>query len=345
MRVLVLLIVLLLAAGTASCRPGADGGTAGGFALPVEVRLAEAKTVEDRLSAVGTVAANEVVHIKSEVGGRIVSVGFTEGALVQQGDILFRLNDAKLKAALESAEARFLKATNNLERGRSLLANQTISPQEFDDAQAEFKDANGLLTLARERFNDATIRSPLTGRAGARLISPGNVIDTDQILVTVVETDPMKLDFAVPERFLPQLQVGQQADVIVAALPGRTFTGEVYLIDPQINPSTRMARLKARVPNPDGLLRDGLFANVTLITGTRAEAVVVPEQALVPQIDKVIVFVVEDGQARRREVRLGARLPGEVEIVDGLQAGEPVVTSGQQKLRDQMPVQVLPPPS
>jgi membrane fusion protein (multidrug efflux system) len=314
-------------------------GKAGKFAVPVETAVAALERVEDKISAVGSLAANEMVQIKSEVAGRVVAVLFDEGASVHKADVLFRLDDAKWQAELDSAQARLDKARNNLERNRKLLAQQTISPQEFDDAQAEFKGANAAVALATERLADTTIRAPFDAFISERLVSPGQYVDEGQTLVTLVDNDPMKLDFSVPERYLSRLQPGQKVNVKVASLAGKAFTGEVYFVDPRAEPSTRTVKVKAQIPNPDGELRSGLFANVELVTGARDNAVVVPEQAVVPVIDKLTVFVVENGVARRRAVTVGARLPGKVEIAGGIQTGDAVVIAGQQKLSDGVPVQ------
>ena len=341
---LTIVTVLLTAVLACSCNrtPGdASAAKTGGFSVPVETVAAHTERVEDKIAAVGSLEPNEMVQVKSEIAGRIAKVSFDEGAAVGKGDILFELDDAKWRAALESAEARLEKARNNLGRSRKLMEENTISQQELDDAQVEFKDASALVVLARERLADATIRSPLDGKISARLVSPGQYVEEAQTLVTVVDSDPMKIEFAVPERFLHQLRLGQKVNVKVAGIAGKTFTGEVYFIDPRIEPSTRTVKLKALVPNPDGELRPGLFANVELITGTRENAVVVPEQAVVPAIDKLTVFIVEDGVAKRRQVTVGARLPGKVEIVEGITAGEEIVIAGQQKLRDQIPVKPM----
>jgi membrane fusion protein (multidrug efflux system) len=319
----------------------ANSGKAKPPGLPVETYTAAFERVEDKLFAVGSLEANELVEIKSEIAGRVVTISFDEGAPVSKGDVLFQLDDAKLRAELESAEARWEKARNNLERSRKLLEQHTISPQEFDDVQAESKEANAAVSLAQELLSDATIRSPLKGFISARLVSPGQYIDKNQTLVTVVDNDPMKIDFAVPERFLAQLHVGQNVNVTVVSLAGKPFTGEVYFIDPKVDLSTRTIKVKAQIPNPAGELRAGMFANAELIVGVRDQAVVIPEQAIVPQIDKLVVFVVKEGVAARREVKIGTRMPGRVEIADGVAAGEQVVISGQQKLRDQMPVQPI----
>lgn len=332
----------VLSAALCGCDRSAGEAKPGGFKLPVVTVVAQAERVEDKLSAVGSLEADEMVRVQSEIDGRIVKIGFDEGAAVKTGDVLFQLDDTRLQAVLQSAEARSEKARNKLDRARKLLDEHTLSQQEFDDAQAEFKDATGALGVVRKQLADATIRSPLDGYVSERLVSGGQYIDKGQTLVTVVDTDPLKIDFAVPERFVSQLRVGQTVNVRVAAVPGKVFQGEVFFLDPRVDPSTRTVKLKARIANASSELHPGLFANVELVVGARDQAVVVPEHAIVPAIDKLTVFVVENGVAHRREVKLGTRLPGRVEITTGVAAGEQVVVAGQQKLADQMPVLATP---
>jgi membrane fusion protein (multidrug efflux system) len=334
-------VFVLLLAGCS--KPAPSGPPPGGFSMPVEAVVAAVERVEDKIAAVGTLAPNESVQIKAEVEGRIVTVSFEEGKQVSKGDVLFKLDDAKLQAQLDAAQARLTRARSNLERSRDLLQTKAISTQEFDDAQAEFKEAHALVTLATKQLQDATIVSPFKGFVSQRLVSAGKYVDRGETLVTIVDIDPIKADFNVPERHLALLRIGQSVAVMVAALPGRRFAGTVYFIDPRVEDSTRTVKVRATVPNPEGLLRPGMFANAELIAGTRDNAVVIPEKALVPLIDKVIVFVVENGTALRREVTIGQRMPGKVEITTGVKAGETVVVAGQQKLRDQTPVAVLPP--
>ncbi len=330
-------LLILIACDRSATTTNSRG--AAGFQVSVETAVAVTEQVDHVVTAVGTLEPNEVVTVKPEIEGRIVAVNFTEGAPVNAGDILFQLDDAKLKAAVASAEARATKAENDLARGEALFAEKTISQQEFDNIHAAHLDSQALLVLARERLADTTIRSPLTGLVSERMVSEGQVVDRDRILVTVVDHDPMKIDFAVPERYLADLAVGQTVTVTVVGLADRKLRGEVYFVDPQVDPSTRTIKLKATIPNADGALRAGMFANVSLLLGINENAVVIPEEAVVPAIDKLIVYVVTDGVARRRQVWIGSRMSGRVEITKGLAAGEVVVTGGHQKLRDESPVQ------
>ena len=208
-----------------------SGRGPGGFAIPVETTPAVLARVEDRVRAVGTLEPDEIVEVKSEVEGRVASVSFNEGDRVQQGDVLFRLDDAKLRAAAEAAAALATKAANTRARSRQLREQNTISQQELDDIEATFKEAQALLVLAQERLADATIRSPLDGYISERLVSAGQSVDKDRTLVTVVDIDPLKIDFAVPERYLARLRLGQQVNVTVVPLPGQQFAGKVYFIE------------------------------------------------------------------------------------------------------------------
>jgi membrane fusion protein (multidrug efflux system) len=185
----------------------------------------------------------------------------------------------------------------------------------------------------REQLGDATVTAPFAGVVGARLVSIGQYVTKGQQLTSLVDTDPMKVEFGMPERFLGQIEAGQAVKLDVAAYPQTPFSGEVYFIGPQVEPATRTVPLKATVPNPDGRLRQGMFAHVELIVRVKERAVVIPDTALLHQGDLTFVYAIDAEQtAQMRPVRTGVRLVDAVEVIEGLQPGEQVVVEGHQKL-------------
>jgi membrane fusion protein (multidrug efflux system) len=210
-----------------------------------------------------------------------------------------------------------------------------------DEAQAQLAIDHAEVDLARARLDKTRIAAPFAGVVGLREVSVGNYVSPGQDLVNLEDIDPIKVDFPVPERALSAVEVGQPIEVTVDAWPGRTFEGEVYAIDPQINAQGRSIAIRATIDNPESLLRPGLFATVRLITARREQAVLVPEQAIFAQQGKPYVYKVVDGVARLTEVQLGGRRVGQAEIVSGLAAGDVVVTAGQIKLRDGAAVRVI----
>lgn len=328
--------------------PGCGPKSAGGEPardFPVQVLVTEARreAVVESLSLVGSLAANERVELKAETDGVIEEILFQEGQKAKQGDLLFRLDETKFKAALAEAEARYRLSESNLERVRQLLEKGSASPQEFDQARATFEVSRASLELMKRQLRDARIVAPFDGVMGPRLVSPGQVISRNVPLGSLVSIDPIKVEFDVPERFLGQTRLGQKIDLHVVAHPGERFQGEVFFIAPQLNADTRTALVKARLPNPEGKLRPGMFASLDLRLKVRDQAVVIPEAALLLRENKASVFVVgENDTAEMRDVKVGVRMAGRLEITEGLQGGEKVIVEGTQKVRPGGKVKAIP---
>jgi membrane fusion protein (multidrug efflux system) len=309
-------------------------------AVVVETAAVQTAMVSDEVNAVGTLRSNESVIVRPEIAGRIAAIHFDEGEPIERGQPLVSLEDSTHQAELADARASLNFAERTFERLDSLFDQGSVTARERDEARARLERARAAVQLARARLEKTDVNAPFSGNLGLRRVSPGDYVTPGQDMVNIEDIDPVKVDFRIPERFLSSLSVGQRIRVGVDAFPGRGFEGEVYAIDPQIDPAGRSIAIRARIDNPDQVLRPGLFARVRLILDERPEALVVPEQALVPDGEQRYVFRVRDGQARRTEVRIGQRRSGQVEIVDGLAAGDTVVTAGQLKLRDGTPITV-----
>ena len=336
MKCLCLSALLLAGLALAGCKKNAvpsGAGPAKGFTVQAVVIEAKAQAVSESLSLVGTVAANEMVEIKSETDGTVEEILFTEGQQLKKGELLVKLDESKFAAAVSEAEANFKLSAANHERSKQLFSDKLISQQEFDQIAAQFQANQASLDLKRRQLRDTQIRAPFNGTMGAKQISPGQVIGKNTTLTSLVDLDPMKVEVSVPERYLSQVVLGQSMEFSVAAFPKDHFKGEVYFISPQLDSATRTALVKARVPNPDRKLKGGMFANLVLTLQLRDSAIVVPEPALVSNGDAVTVFVVDDkGMAQVRPVKVGLRLAGKAELLSGVQAGDRVVVEGVQKL-------------
>jgi membrane fusion protein (multidrug efflux system) len=331
--------LLPLAATLALCgckkqAPPAGGGALGGFAIPAVLAEARREAVSETLSLVGTLAANEMVEIKSETDGAVEKILFEEGAVVKEGDLLIQLDESKAAAAVAEAEANFNLSRVTHERVRQLLEKQLISNQEFDQTAAVLQAQRASLDLKKRQLKDSRIYAPFSGITGGRVVSPGQVISRNTTLTWLVDLDTVKVEVAVPERFLGQLKAGQVIELTVAAFPGEKFRGELYFIAPQVDPATRTALVKARIPNPVRRLKPGMFANLDLTLKLKDNAVVIPEGAVMASGDRTLVYVVgSDDTAQIRPVKLGIRMAGSVEVVSGLQGGERIVAEGVQKVR------------
>lgn len=324
---------ILLVSG---CGRGAGGGGGGRPEPVIEVSVSQPQVtlVEDLVPAVGSIEPEERVVLQPEVPGLIESIHFEEGQRVRKGEVLFRLRARKEEAQLAQARAEKSLAQANLDRARTLAGTKAISQQELDLMESTLAAREATLDLESRRLEDTVVSAPFDGVLGQRQVSVGQHVQAGTPLATLVEDARVKVLFRLPERLLSSLKVGQTGRISVSSFPGRTFDGILDLIDPEVEPTGRTIQARLRLPNPEGLLRPGMFARVELVTGQRPQALVVPESAIVPSLDAFAVFVVEAEHARICPVRLGARLPGRVEILEGVSASTEVILSGTQKLVD-----------
>lgn len=307
-------------------------------AVPVSMVAATQERLTDRLRAVGTLLADESVVIRPEIAGRVARIHAGEGEAVAARALLISLDDAEQRARVAEIEATVELNRLSFERARDLAGSRMISPQDYDQARARLKASEATLQRERVLLAKTELRAPFAGVLGLRRISPGAYVQPGQDLVNLEAIDPLKLEFRVAERYGSMLAPGMAVQIAVDAAPGRAIEGRVYAVNPLLDEGSRAYTLRARVPNGDRALRPGMFARVEMALGERKEAVVVPEEAIVPFGDQLYVYRVADGKAQRVAVETGLRLPGRVEVSSGLAAGDTVVTAGQLKLRDGTPV-------
>src|SRR5467141_2252219 len=319
---------------------GGGGGAAGGapMGLPVEVVVARMDTVRDEIGATGQIEAVQSIDLRPEVDGRIVEIVIREGQEVEQGTPLFKVDDAQLRAQVAQLEAQRDLAQQALARAKDLAQQNASSTADLEKAEAEMRSAQAQYDLQRIRLERTTVRAPFAGVVGQRYVSLGDYVTNTTKLASLHTVNPQRAAFQVPERFARQLRPGQQVSFRVAAITGRDFTGEVDFVDPVIQLPGRTILVKARVPNPARLLQPGMFIEARLVTAVRPKAIVVPEDAVVPLQGTNAAWVVVDGKADRRKVSLGVRTPGFVEVMDGVKAGEQVVTGGLAMLAPGAPV-------
>lgn len=303
---------------------------------PVEVALVEVRPLSETLQLVGSLAAAESTAIRAEIDGRIEEIRFREGERVRAGEILFRLDDRELRAQLDEARARTELAKQELERGRELLAEGFISRAELDRLQADFDRGRAEAERLAARLEKATIRAPFAGVVGAREVAPGSVITSDTVLTRIDDTSRLKVEFMVPERFLPQVAIGTAVHLPDPALPeAETPRGKVYFVSPHLDRERRAGEVKALVEHPPPRLRPGMFAQVELVLRTVEAALTVPEGAILSRPDGHFLVAVRerDGQAVADflPVELGIRRRGLVQVIprNGEPLpGQPVVAAG-----------------
>ena len=307
--------------------------------LPAEVVTVTTQPLDHSIRAVGNLRANETIQLSPDQSGRIEKVLFQEGEPVKQGTPLFVLDSAIYRAELRQAEARVKLSLIAYQRAESLLKKRVGSAQDRDSTLAQLRVDEAQQALARTRLDKMTIKAPFDGRTGLRLVSPGDYVNTGQELVELTDLNTMKADFRIPEIYLAALKPGSKINVQVDAFPGRIFQGEVYAIAPSADTRAHNIEVRARIPNPEGLLRPGLFAKVDLVTKQEDAAVMIPEQAILPQNGGFFVMRVADGNmVELVPVEMGQRRPGTVQIVNGLTKGDVIITASQIKLFPGMPV-------
>lgn len=314
-------------------------------ATPVEARPVEQRQIGEETSAVGSLRARQSVMLKPEVAGRVVRLGFADGQRVRQGQVLIQLDDSLQKAQLQQAEAQASIARTQLQRSRELLAQNFVSASSVDQAQAALDVAEAQVALNRAQLQRMRIVAPFDGVAGIRQVNLGDYVKDGAELLSLEDASSMWVDFRLPERDVPRLRTGQPVTLTLDALPGRSFEARVEALDAQLDAAGRSMLVRARLKQSAPELKSGLFARVSVRLGERSEALLVPEEALVPQGGKqYLVRLIDPDAAEPRteklEARLGQRLPGQVEILAGLKPGDWVVTAGQARVMrgEKMPV-------
>ena len=313
----------------------------GGRSVPVEVAIARKGTATDDLWSIGSLRSDESVQISSELTGRVAEIPFREGEEVKAGTVLVKLDDALANAEIADAKARLELARANFERAQSLSRSGTGTDRALDEATSALATAQATLQLAETRLAKLSITAPFSGRVGLRDLSVGAYATPGAPIVNLEKIDQLKVDFRLPETVLTEVSVGQEVEVSVDALRGRVFAGEVYAMDPHVDVNGRSLRIRARLANPELVLRPGLFARVIIKGLEERQVVRVPESAVVPSGNAKLVFSIVGGKAKANTVTTGRRRAGEVEILTGIEEGTQVVISGQTRLRDGAPVEVI----
>lgn len=306
-----------------------DQGRWGNNNQPIVItRPAEVRTIVDEIESIGTAKANESVSLAAKVTETVSKVHFEDGALVEEGDILVELTDSEERALLAEAQTSLEEARRQYNRLRNLIDQNLASEQQLDEAKARMETAESRYEATLARLNDRLIRAPFSGILGFRNVSPGTLVTQNTVVTTLDDISTIKVDFSVPERFLGSLKQGQQVIAKSTAWPDKSFTGTVRTIGSRVDRVTRSVSVRAHIDNEDLMLRPGMLLTIRLVRD-RENALVVPEEAIIPIQDKHYVYRVGDDQiANRVEVEIGRQRPGIVEVISGLNEGDQVITEG-----------------
>lgn len=318
---------------------GRPGGPNVGAPLPVTAHIASPQALDTRIRATGSIIANEEVDLKTETAGKIIGIYFKEGTRVRKGELLAKINDAELQASLIRAESQEKLAADKEQRRRVLFEKNNISPEDYEVTLNELKSLQAEVKLIKARIAKAEVRAPFDGYVGLRYVSEGSYVSTDTRIATLQDVNQVKLDFSIPERYANDVRRGQSVLFRVTG-NDRAYSGRIYAIEPKIDLNTRTVQLRAICPNPEGRIIPGSFAEVELVLGETPDALLVPTEALIPELGGQKLYVVRDGKAVPLMVETGIRTDRNVQITKGLAINDTVITSGTLQIRPGMPVQI-----
>lgn len=328
--------------------PGGRGGPGGPIPVtPVDYMVVAAQSLENTLQTTGNLVANEFVDIRPERSGRLTKILFKEGGLVQQGALLAELDRVELEAQLSKLKVNEAYYIREIARAKDLLAIDGIAQEEFDRITLSLDQTRADIRITEVAIEKTRIRAPFTGRLGLRQVSEGAYVSSNDILVRLQQTNPIKLEFDVPERFSRDLRIGQRVEFSVEGLR-QMFFAEVYALSNEVESSTRTLMVRARCGNSGNTLQPGNFAKVKITTSQNQKVVLVPTDAVIPILNGQQVLVIRNGAASGQQVEVAQRLENYIAITGGLNPGDTVILSGLLALRDGMPVmpsQIVEPPN
>lgn len=316
-----------------------QSGAAGQKAMTVGGIIIQPGVLVNNILATGNVIANEEVELRSEVPGRIVAINFDEGTRVNKGSLLLKIDDRELQARLKKLQVDEKQAKDDLYRKDKLLELKAVSQEEYDKAFNTHGITLAEIELIRTQISKTEIYAPFSGQIGLRQVSPGGFISSSTLVARLQQTDPVKIDFAIPEKYRGKVQKGTLIKFHVEG-NDNSFTGHVYAIEPKIDPATRNISIRAICPNPNGSLIPGSFAKVDIVLDNIPDALVIPSEAIIPQMNGEKVFVCRNGKAASQIIETGIRTERNVEVTSGLKPGDTLITTGLLQLREDAAVKI-----
>jgi membrane fusion protein (multidrug efflux system) len=310
-----------------------------GSKVPVNAVVVTPRALENKIFATGTLMANEEVELRPEISGRVINVYFQEGGRVRKGDLLLKINDSELKAQLKRKDLEEKLASDEERRKRSLLDINGISQEEYDKSVNALRMIQAEKEIIQSQLAKTEIVAPFDGTVGLRHVSEGSYVTNNMLAATMQDNDPMKVEFAVPEKYALQIERGTD---IVARIgeSQEEYRGQVYAVESKIDLGTRTIRARAIIPNPNENLVPGSFARVEIMLERLPDAIVIPAEAVVPELSGEKVFVYRDGKAHAVPVRTGMRTEKSIHIIEGLNPQDTIVVTGLLQLSDGRAVEI-----
>jgi len=307
--------------------------------LPVSGIVARKSVTANGIPVNGTLLANEEVELVAEIVGKVRGIYFQEGSAVRKGQLLLKVDDADLQAQLTRAEFQKKLLSEKLERQRILLKRESISREAFDQLQTDYNMLEADIELLKVKISRTEIRAPFDGEMGFRYVSEGSYVQPSSQVARIVDNAVLKYEFAIPEKYADRNLKGREV-CFQPTGSDRTYSAQVYAVDPLIEVKTRMILLRARFRNDRNELMPGMFAKGNLVLGEKNEFIAVPTEAVVPEMDGKRMWVVREGKARSVPVETESRDERFVEVISGISAGDTILTGGLMQLRDGMSVAV-----
>lgn len=337
--VVVILILLIIPKLNSSENGSNNPGNRSVGPLPVKAHVLKYEVLDNKILTTGTVLANEEVELKSEVSGKITKILLNEGTYVNKGDLLVKINDAELQAQLESAKSRLELQKDTEYRKKQLLEKQAISQEDYDMTFNQLQVNQAEVELIKAQIDKTEIRAPFNGIVGLKNVSEGSYVSNSTVIASLQNINPIKIDFSIPEKHAGMVAVGDEINFTISG-NNKKYIGKVYAIEPKIDPVTRTLRIRAICSNTGREILPGSFANVELVLKKIENAILIPSEALIPDIRGQKVFVYRDGTAMPQSVETGIRTDIRVQLISGVSEGDTIITSGMLQLRPGAPVSV-----
>ena len=307
--------------------------------LPVKAYITKYEVLDNKVLTTGTILANEEVDLKSEVNGKITKIYFHEGSYVKGGDLLVKINDADLQAQLQSAKSRLELQKDTEYRQKQLLEKEAISQEDYDMTANQLQVNQAEVELIKAQIDKTEIRAPFSGIVGLKNVSEGSFVYNSMVIASLQNINPIKIDFSIPERYSSMVSVGDEINFTISG-NNKKYVGKVYAIEPKIDPVTRTLKIRALCSNTGREILPGSFANVELVLKKIENAILVPSEALIPDIKGQKVFLYKNGKAVPQQVETGIRTDVNVQLTSGVSEGDTIITSGMLQLRPGVPVSI-----
>lgn len=324
----------------AAAAGGKGKGKGNNGPVAVNILVVKDTALRNQIDITGSIDANERVNLVSQTAGSITGIYFDEGTRVKKGQLLIKVYNADLQSSLQQVQAQIVLAKDIDNRNKILYQKEAVSKQEYETSQSSLATLRAQADVVKAQIARTEIRAPFSGVIGLRSVSPGGYLSPTTPIATLVNIDPAKLTFSVPERYLPLIGKGSQVQFTIASSRDN-FKATVYAIEPELDAASRTITVRAKAPNPKNQLTAGAFAKINLTLDQIPNTIMVPTQSVIPDLKSSKVFVLKNGIAVSRDVKTDLRTDTQIQITDGLKPGDSVVVSGLIQIRDKSPLKVL----